>query len=238
MFAGCAGLMIEDAAEKQEIQARMDLCKSYLQKEQPRQGLKELLAIEDRAAQNPEFHFLMGLIQMQLRNRSEAIEAFQRAVRLNPEYGQAWNNLGQALIAHKRYAEATDALQQAMDIPTYLTPEYAAYNLARLFQKQSQRKKALDYAQLALEKNQGYWPARLLLADILVEMGRIANAVEILRKGLAKTPDNVQLMLSLAENYLRLGENRHATTWFARILEQDPESAEAQVARDYLDILP
>ena len=235
---GCAWLESGGPARQQEVQARMDLCKSYLQNQKPRKGLKELLAIEDRAAGNPEFHFLMGLVQMQLKDFPKAADAFQKAVELDPDYGQAWNNLGRTLIEQEKYIEAENALQRALAVPTYLTPEYPAYNLARMFEKQGREALSLEYAQLALEHSEGFAPAVLLLAEGRLEQGRIEEAVAVLHKGLAQNPNNSQLMLALAENYLRLGDNRHAKKWFQRILDLVPASAEAQVAKDYLDILP
>ena len=235
---GCGGLEPGGPARQQEVQARMDLCKSYLQKQQPRKGLKELLAIEDRAARIPEFHFLMGLVQMQLDESPKAAAAFQKAVELDPDYGQAWNNLGRTRIEQEKYSEAENALQRALAVPTYLTPEYPAYNLARMYEKQGREALALEFAQLALEHNHGFAPAVLLLADGRLEQGRIEEAVDVLHKGLEHNPNNSQLMLSLAEDYLRLGDKHHAKHWFQRILNLVPASTEAQVARDYLDILP
>ncbi len=238
LVPGCAWLEKSDPRQEQEVQARMDLCKSHLQNEQPRKGLKELLAIEDRASEKPEFHFLMGLVQMQLKEFSRAVDAFQEAVKLDPDYGEAWNNLGRTLIEQEKYAEAEDALQRSLAVPTYLTPEYPAYNLARMFQNQGRDDLAQEYAQLALEKNEGFAPAILLLADNRLEQGHISKAADLLQEGLAKNPNNCKLMLPLAENHLRLGDKRHAKKWFQQILDACPESAEAQVAEDYLDILP
>jgi TolA-binding protein len=51
-------------------------------------------------------------------------------------------------------------------------------------------------------------------------------------------PNSVQIMMKLAENQLRMGQHDKARYWFSRILSLQPESEAAQVARDYLDILP
>ncbi|MCF8105563.1 MAG: tetratricopeptide repeat protein [Desulfohalobiaceae bacterium] len=238
IVSGCSGLQVRESARQKEVRARMDLSKSHLRNGQPRRGLQELLRIKDRARNIPEFHFLMGLTRMQLREQESAAEHFKQAVDLNPEYGEAWNNLGQVLVSLDRFDEAEQAFQRALAIPTYLTPEYPAYNLARLEEKRGRTDHVLKYAALSLEENERYSPAYILLADVWLEKGNIQKAIEWLEEGLKVVPNNIALMLPLAENHLRLGQKSHAKQWFARILEIDPDSEEAQVARDYLDILP
>jgi Flp pilus assembly protein TadD len=45
----------------------------------------------------------------------KAIAHLQRAVSIDPEYGQAWNDLGVALMRKGRTAEAADCFQKAAD---------------------------------------------------------------------------------------------------------------------------
>ncbi|MBP0021974.1 MAG: tetratricopeptide repeat protein, partial [Cyanobacteria bacterium SBLK] len=55
----------------------------------------------------------------------EAIEAYQQAIRLNPNYATAYNNWGAALFDQGKLEEAIEAYQQAIS----LNPNYAtAYN--------------------------------------------------------------------------------------------------------------
>ncbi|MCF8038094.1 MAG: tetratricopeptide repeat protein [Desulfohalobiaceae bacterium] len=235
--SGCSGLQVREPTLGKEVRARMDLSKSHLRNGQPRQGLQELLRIQDRAKHIPEYHFLMGLTRMQLREPESAAEHFKQAVELEPGYGEAWNNLGQVLVSLDRLEKAEEAFNRALDIPTYLTPEYPAYNLARLEMKRGRTDLALKYAALSLEENKRYSPAYSLLAELWLDKGNIQKAIQWLQKGIDNNPNNIELMLPLAMNYLRLGQERHAKQWFSRILEIDPDSEEAQVARDYLDIL-
>jgi Tfp pilus assembly protein PilF len=58
-------------------------------------------------------------------------------------------------------------------------------------------------------------------------------------RGLQAQPDNIRLMQELAENLLRLGRQKQARQWFERIAKTaDPTSQAAQVAADYLELLP
>jgi superkiller protein 3 len=55
-----------------------------------------------------------------------AIERFRQAVELDPEYAEAWNNLGNALAEAGRIAGAIYALRQALEIaPHYADAHYS-----------------------------------------------------------------------------------------------------------------
>jgi len=237
LLLGCAHTGQHRPASK-EVQARMDLSTSYLSKDQPRQSLQELLAVKDKARKVPKYHFLLGTTYQQLNHLQQAREHFVLATELDPDYGEGWNSLGQVFISLDKTAMARQSFEKALSIPTYLTPEFPSYNLALLHRKQSRPDQAREYAQRALDENWRFLPAYELLADMAAAEGNIQQAATWLKQGVDANPDSVRLMVQLAENQLRLGQHAKARYWFSRILSLQPESRAAQVARDYLDILP
>lgn len=223
----------------QEIRARKDLASSFLANEQPRLALRQLEVIESSAGTDPDYQFLYGLTWSKLKRQEKASEHFQKAVSLRPQFAQAWNNLGQAYAALGHTEKAEQAFLQALDTPTYLTPEFAAYNLARLYQDQGLTQKAEELARQSLDHNPRFVPTMILLNNLLTADNRIQEAVDMIRRVLQAQPDNVRLMQELAENLLRLGRQKQARQWFERIATTaDPTSEAAQVAADYLEILP
>jgi Tfp pilus assembly protein PilF len=237
LAAGCASGRGQDGYVPKAVQARMDLAISYLSKDKPRHSLKELRAIDERGKEIPQYHYLLGLTYMGLDKPSRAVRQFERAVELKPDFGQAWNNLGNAYVLADKDQEAEEAFRRALGIDTYMTPEFPAYNLARLYRDRGRTQKAVDYAKRAMKQNWRYTPAYMLLSDIYLENNRIQEATKWLEKGVDANPDNVRLILRLAENQMRLGENENASYWFHRIIELQPDSETAKVARDYLDVL-
>ncbi|MFP4428652.1 MAG: tetratricopeptide repeat protein, partial [Desulfovermiculus sp.] len=219
--------------------ARMDLASSYLANDQPRRALRQLKALQDQAEKNPDYHYLHGLTSARLDRNSEAKKHFQEAVNLRTNFGQAWNNLGKVYISLDREDKARQAFVQALDIPTYLTPEYPAYNLARLNVKNGRPEQAEERARQSLQANPGFVPAILLLSELLTAEERLQEAVDVVHRGLNIHPKNTRLMQDLAQNLLRLGQQEQARKWFERIVRNtDPQSEAAQVAEDYLELLP
>ncbi len=221
----------------QEIQARFDLARSYLAQDQPRRSLKELLTVKDKVSGNPKFHFLLGLTYSELDTPQKALKSFQRVVEIDPDDGKAWNNMGQTCYRLGRLSKAEQAFKKALSIQTYLTPEYSAYNLARVHKKQGQLEAAIDFAQKATTYNKQYTPAFLLLSNLYLQEDRTEEATNWIQKGIKANPDNIKLIFALAENQLRLGQTADAIDNFKRIMALKPKSEIAQMAKDYLDIL-
>jgi Tfp pilus assembly protein PilF len=238
LLSGCA--LIQPAPEMdKEIQARMDLASSYLSSDRPRLALRQLKAVQDQAQASPEYHLLYGLISARLDRHEESREHLIRAVRLRPDFARAWNNLGKVQASMGLEEDAEESFQHALDIPTYLTPEYPAYNLARLYAQQGRSRQAEDMARQSLQANPGFVPAVIFLGELLTEENELQDAVQVLRQGLKARPGQVRIMQALAENLLRLGEQAQARHWFERIADTAPPKSEpARVARDYLELLP
>ncbi|MCF8085992.1 MAG: tetratricopeptide repeat protein [Desulfohalobiaceae bacterium] len=220
-----------------QTQARIELANSHLQNGEPRRSLKELLPLRDRANDVPEYHFLLGMTYLQLEGKiQKAIDELKRATELAPQLGMAWNNLGRAYIAADRLDKAEEVLKRALSISTYLTPEYAAYNLGRLYREQKRPQEAIQYVNKALRENWRYLPAYFLLSRLYTEQGQPEQAKNILERGVEAFPDNQRLWLQYGKIQLRLGDQEQAAQSFQRVLDIAPDSDPAQVARDYLDL--
>lgn len=232
---------IPDANKKKisarEVPNRINLAESYISTGKYRQALQQLLCIKDLAQKDPEFHYDLGLAYMGIKEWAKARESLIQATGLEKDYGEAFNALGQVYAKLGQNQKAEQAFKKSIDVLTYLTPEYPAFNLARLYQNTGNLDKALEYAQIAIDKKQNYTPAYLLIADIYADQNQAEKALKWLKKGVKANPQNPGLMLRLAQNHLRLGKTENALYWFKQIIQYQPSSEEAQLAADYLDIL-
>lgn len=220
-----------------QTRARIELANSHLRNGQPRRSLKELLPLGDKAGDVPEYHFLLGMTYLRLEGKTQqAIDELKQATELAPKLGMAWNNLGMAYIAAGRMDKAEESLKKALSISTYLTPEYAAYNLGRLYRNQKRPQQAIGYGKRALRENWRYLPAYFLLSELYTEQGQPEEAKNILEKGVEAYPDNERLWLRYGKIQLRLGDQEQAAQSFQRVIDIAPDSEQAQVARDYLDL--
>lgn len=239
LAGGCAhsGRSTTPAASSREIQVRLDLAESYLAGGNPRLALQELLRIESDAGNVPRYGFDLGMAYLAVNETELAEKAMAQAVALDPEYGQAWNNLGRIKEALGDEEGAAGAYEQALSILTYRTPEFAAYNLARLFKKQGRVPEAVRYGEMAVDKNWRYSPGYQLLAELALENDDALGAQKWLEKGTAADMNDPDLLLALGENLVRLNRGVEAEKPFRRIIKEHPGTEQAQTAIQYLHML-
>jgi tetratricopeptide (TPR) repeat protein len=213
----------------EEIAIQLDLAESYIR------GGKTRPALEEEAADNPRVFFDLGHVYSLMGDFPMAQTSFERAVRLEPRFGDAWNYLGQVYAAQGVYDAAQKAYSRALEIPNYLRKEFPAYNMADMYARQGDLAQAETYARLAVDKNWRYIPAYLLLGKILIDQDRIQDAQKWLEQGAESDLENTAIMLAVGENLIRLDRLPEARQWFERVIETNPSSDDALMASNYLE---
>ncbi len=74
--------------------------------------------------------YTLGNIQKKQKKFEEAIESFEEAIKLNPNFSEAYNNLGSAQKSLKNFEEAILSYKKAIDLKA--SNVEACYNLATL----------------------------------------------------------------------------------------------------------
>ncbi|HEY3853590.1 MAG TPA: tetratricopeptide repeat protein [Verrucomicrobiae bacterium] len=88
----------------------------------------------------------MGYVYLQVGDITKAVANFEKALKLRPNYGEAYYNLGCAFLDNKQPAEAIDCLQRALAID--LSVAAIHYKLANALAQTNQYAKAiLEYRQ-------------------------------------------------------------------------------------------
>lgn len=241
VLAGCGARGASRGASSnmgsKEVELRFNLIESYINSDQPQLALQELLQVEPAASHLSRFHFDSGMIYIGLQELEQARDGFARAVEIDEDFGEAWNNLGKVDEALGRDKEAEAAYRKALSILTYVTPEFPAYNLGVLLLRQGRAREAEEFGRKALARNWRYIPAYKLLSDAFVAQNRLDDAESVLKSGLEADMDSTSTILALAEHQMRMGKAEEARELFARIVKQYPKSGEAKAAKDYLDFL-
>lgn len=111
-------------------------------------------------------HTYLGWSLSKLGRFDEAVEECRRAIALDPDYPNAYNDLGAYLIGLNRPREAVPWLRKATELPGYCCPHYAYYQLGRAMLMQARVEEAIHYLEAALALRPRYQPARALLYRI------------------------------------------------------------------------
>jgi Tfp pilus assembly protein PilF len=96
----------------------------------------------------------------------DAIEECKRAIEVDPDFGNPYNDIGAYLIALKRYDEAVPWLERAIKARRYEPRHYAHFNLGRVFLAKGMVYRARDCFREALRIEPGYGEARMGIENI------------------------------------------------------------------------
>ncbi len=156
---------------------------------------------------------------------AEAIEHYQKAIEINPDYTDAHYNLGIALGEKGQLDEAMAHYQKAIQ----LKPDYAdAYNnLANILAKKGQFAEAIVHYQKAIQLNPDYAEAHYNLGAVFGVRGQLDEAVEQYRKAIQLKPDYADVHGNLANVLATQGKLDEAIKEYQRTLELIPNSAQA-----------
>lgn len=107
-----------------------------------------------------EAHTYLGWVYSFLKLYDEAIAECRRAIELDPDFGNPYNDIGAYLIELQRPADAIPWFERALQAPRYDARCYPLYNLGRVYENQGRWQQALDYYRRALTENPAYELAR------------------------------------------------------------------------------
>lgn len=129
-------------------------------------------------------HNQLGVALNNSNRREEAVEHFRESIELNPDpkHTRTRQNLATTLIALERNTEAIEVLRTVLEIDPALASERE--RLADLLFTLGRPEEAVPEYE-ALLRSRGDEATRLKLSDALSLSGRYAEAVEVLRAGLA-----------------------------------------------------
>jgi TolB-like protein/tetratricopeptide (TPR) repeat protein len=162
----------------------------------------------------------------------QAIEHFQHAIELDPEFAQAWGALarshtylaamGRAAQCGEAYVCASHAAERAIELDPDIEDSHVALALVRLFSdwdrpaSEESFLRAMEINPDSVDVLHGY--SLLLQAD-----GRAEEAIAMLERATALDPLSLPVLDYLGKALMACDRHEEALTQFDRVLELDPE---------------
>ena len=100
----------------------------------------------------------------------DAIEECERAIQVDPDFGNPYNDIGAYLIEKGEYDEAIPWFQKAMLARRYESPAFPHLNLGRVHERKGQWSEAIDCYKHALTLNPNYALAKRSLSRLISMM--------------------------------------------------------------------
>ncbi|OQB16872.1 MAG: TPR repeat-containing protein YrrB [Deltaproteobacteria bacterium ADurb.Bin207] len=153
----------------------------------------------------------------------QSVAKLRQARRLDPSYGPALVELGQALLVLDESEEALSVLQAAVQQLPSNPDALSALGVALLANGRSQE--AVNALQKAVELDPGSIPRLTNLATAWLLQGETSRAVEVYERAVLLAPDDGRIHTDLGTAYLALNDLQKAMRHLRRAVEIDPNRA-------------
>jgi tetratricopeptide (TPR) repeat protein len=179
-----------------------------------------LEAIEARRV-GPQHHVTRGRALQAGGRHREAIDAFQRALTMNPDLVQAHVNLVAAYAAIRAFDQAEAHYRRALALAPDLAENH--YNYGVLLLGVGRQSEAIEAFRRALASNASYADAHNNLGYLLLRDGRSEEALHHFRAALAASPAHRDAHFNLAQALQVLGRGAEAIAHFLEAVKVEDE---------------
>lgn len=176
------------------------------------------------SAGNFKAHDMLGLALTEQGKLDQAIFHLQESIRIKPNYGSAYNNLGRTLEKKGEWAEAQAQYLKALKVQEF--PE-AHYNLGIVMLQQGKLETAVSHFQSALRINTNYAEAYNNLGVTLYQQGKSPEAINHFNKALKIKPFFLEAHYNLGTVLNDTGRFDEAIEHFQEALRIQPAYARA-----------
>jgi tetratricopeptide (TPR) repeat protein len=165
----------------------------------------------------------LGVALERLGKVQEAIDHYEQALRLKPDFAGAHHNLGSALFQAGKVPEAIGHYEQAVRIK----PDYAEAhnNLGVALMRQGRLQEAISHWEQALHLKPDYADAHSSLGNALFQAGRVPEAIGHYEQALRIQPNDADTHFNLGLALVQQGRLQEAISHWDQALRLKPHFA-------------
>lgn len=119
-----------------------------------------------RISPTPEAYTFLGWTYSFLGELESAISECRKAIELDPDFGNPYNDIGAYLIAQGRHKDAMPYLRQALDAKRYRALHFAHFNLGRVCEHEGDMLNAYRHYRLSVSLEPRYLIAQSAIERI------------------------------------------------------------------------
>jgi len=184
------------------------------------------LSIPEEARQE----FSKGEDSLSAKNLEDSVKHFQKAIKLYPDYPQAYRMLGEAYLQKQDWQQAEDALKKSIELEPKLTASYL--DLGALRNQTKNYPGAEEALKKCLELSPETPAAQYELAKTYFATGRWQEAAPLAESAVKALPDLASAHVLLANIRLKQRNGAAALHEYQEYLRLDPDGDMAPQVRD------
>jgi len=189
---------------------------------------------------------MVGIIHHTNGKYEKALQALEKALKLNPKYTEAalnlaiiYNDMGQLEKSRAVYARAKEIVEQkttteGLDPFTLGKLSNLHTDIADIYYALGIYDEAIKEYEKALKLNPDFVDVRTKFGIALREAGEIDWAIEEFKKALSKKPDYIQALFAIGFSYYKNKKPKKAKEYWKEALKQNPNDKNIQF---YLQML-
>lgn len=204
----CAMKPIQKITPEQQARNHLDMGIAFLKSKAYTQALEEFLEADRQNPEDPEVPYYLGIAYYGKGLRPEATASFRRAVRLKPDYSEAWNYLGTLLLESGDYEGAIDAYNRALKNILFKNPGTSLHNLGIAYFRKGDYGRSVQAFEEALRRDPNTVLAPLIHKNMgvsFLKWGNYGKAIDSLRKSAELSPYIAETHYWLGLAYLKAG---------------------------------
>ena len=200
----------------------------------PPADLADAVSVKDLAIPEPaHLEFSKGEDALRAKNVDEGVLHLQKAIKLYPDYPQAYRMLGDALVEKQQWPEAETALKKSIELQPDLAPAY--FDLGALRNKTKNYPGAEEALKKGLELTPDATAGKYELAKTYWGMGRWQDAAPFAADTVKALPDLAAAHVLLANIRLKLRDAPGALHEYQEYLRIEPQGAMAPQVREMIE---
>lgn len=185
-ICSCATVSVE---EQQQANAHFKLGVSYLNENNIQPAFIEFQKAYELNPGDKEVLNAIGIIYLlKFEDFPKAIDFFQKALKVDHDFSEAYNNLGFAYEKSMRFEEAIDSYKKALSNLLYRTPEKAYNNLGRVYYRLGRYDEAIDVNKEALKRSSDFYYSYYDLSLCYNAKGKYGDAATAITKAVEIDP--------------------------------------------------
>ncbi|OGW56454.1 MAG: hypothetical protein A2Z09_01380 [Nitrospirae bacterium RBG_16_43_8] len=187
VFVGsCVTASVENT---QKATAHYKLGLSYYGENNIQKAFVELQQAVELNPKDRDVLYMIGIIYLLNYDDSpKAIDFFQKAVSVDPDFSEAHNNLGFAYEKSRKFNEAIDSYKKALSNLKYRSPEKAYNSLGRVYYRLGKYDEAIDAYNNSLKRMPELYISYYGLALCYNAKGRYGDASLAISKAIEVDP--------------------------------------------------
>ena len=224
-----AGASQNVSEQRRRASIRLELATGYYQQGNYPQALEELRSALSTDPNYAQAYGMLGLVYMDMSDRSRAEESFQRALRLAPDDSELLNNYGWFLCQTDRPRESIAQFQAATRDPLYQTPARPLHNAGICSLRAGDLKGAESYFDQSFRIDPRNPVAMYNLSEIYLKRGELERARFMSQRLLASYPPSPEMLWLGIRVDRRAGDRDSVASLSAQLRRQFPSSREANL---------